>query len=294
MKRFSILIVVISGLFFLKGNAQPYTDITNFSYQYFSGVNRSNAAIDNTTEIYSLGMFLPKELKNGNTLLFRINTELIQATVSPRLAKTANVSSISFPIGYQWISENKKWKSVLIGIPKLASDFEESIDSKDIQYGIVFVENYKLKDKLQIKAGFYFNREVFGNFFVPLIGIDWKPSDRCRFFGILPTNYKIEYAISKKKWYTGLNFKAFTRSFQFSEVGKNDYIRFDEVVLKSFIEYYCFNNFVAYAEIGRSLGNSPLRYKSDTNEISNSTLTFSPVKNYLIFSFGFAYRIRNE
>jgi len=233
-------------------------------------------------------------LKNGNVLLFRINTELIQASVSPKITKSTNVSSISLPLGYQWISESKKWKSVLIGIPKLASDFEAPISSKDFQYGIVFIENYKLKDELQIKAGFYFNREVFGNFFVPLIGIDWKPSDRWQFFGILPTNYKIEYTIKKKKWYTGINFKAFTRSFQLSESQNKDYVRFDEVVLKSFIEYYCFNNFIAYAEIGHSFGNSPLQYKSNTNEISNSNLNFSTEKNYLTFSFGFAYRIRSE
>jgi len=287
------LLVLILFLCF-KGISQPYVDIANFNYQNFSSTNRDNPAVNNNTEMYALGVFLPHELKNGNTLLFRINSELIQTSISPRLTAATKVSSISLPLGYQWISENKKWKSVLIGIPKLASDFKSSIDSDDFQYGMLFIENYKLKDKLQIKVGFYYNEEAFGHFFVPLIGVDWKPSDRWQFFGILPTNYKIEYAIQKKKWYTGINFKALTRSFQLSESQNNDYVRFDEVVLKSFIEYYCFNNIVAYAEIGQSLGKPPLQYKYDSNELSNLNPNLSSLENYLIFSFGLAYRIRNE
>ncbi|MBK8599144.1 MAG: hypothetical protein IPN80_00025 [Flavobacterium sp.] len=277
-----------------KGKAQPYVDIANFNYQNFSSTNKGNPELKNNTDIYALGVFLPHELKNGNTLFFRINSELIQTSISPRLTAATKVSSISLPIGYQWISKNKKWKSLLIGIPKLATDFKSSIGSEDFQYGMLFIENYKLKDKLQIKLGFYFNEEAFGHFFVPLVGVDWKPSDRWQFFGILPTNYKIEYAIQKKKWYTGINFKALTRSFQLSESQNNDYVRFDEVVLKSFIEYYCFNNIMAYAEIGQSLGNPPLQYKSDSDQLSNTNSSFSNSKNYLIFSIGLAYRIRND
>ncbi len=289
--RFFVLMFL---LFINIGKAQPYVDIANFNYQNFSATNRDNSALKNNTEIYSLGVFLPHELKNGNTLLLRINSELIQTSISPRLNTANKVSSISLPLGYQWISENKKWKSVLIGIPKLASDFKSPIDSEDFQYGMLFIENYKLNDKLQIKAGFYYNEEAFGHFFVPLIGVDWKPSDRWQFFGILPTNYKIEYSIMKKKWYTGINFKAFTRSFQLSESQNKDYVRFDEVVIKSFIEYYCFNNIVAYAEIGQSLGKPPVQYKSDSNEQSYLNPNFSSLNNYLIFSFGLAYRIRSE
>ena len=116
----------------------------------------------------------------------------------------------------------------------------------------------------------YFNKEAFGNFFVPLIGLDWKASDRLYCYGILPTNYKIEYAIVKKKVYSGINFKAYTRSFQLSKEQNNDYIRFDELVLKGFVEYYFYKNIVLYFEIGWSLGKNPLQYKSNSNELTDS------------------------
>ncbi len=294
MKPLHIFLLVAILVPFSQASAQPFVDIANFNYQNFTGTNKSNPAIDNTTEVYSLSVFLPKELKSGNALLFRINGESIQSSTSPRIAQATSVFSISVALGYQWLSESKKWKSVLMGIPKVASDFKSSVDNHDFQYGMLFVQNYKWNPNLQLKAGLYYNKEAFGNFFVPLVGVDWKASDRWQLFGLLPTNYKIEYAIAKKKWYTGVNFKAFTRSFHLSPEQNNDYIRFDEVVLKGFLEYYCTANIVAYAEIGQSFGKSLLQYKVDSDDLSYSNPNYTPISNYVPFTIGLVYRIRTE
>jgi len=294
MKPVRIFLLLTILIPFSQASAQPFVDIANFNYQNFSGTNKSNSAFTNNTEIYSLSIFLPKELKSGNTLLFRINGESIQSSTSPRITQASSVSSISIALGYQWLSEDKKWKSVLMGIPKVASDFKSSMGNNDFQYGMLLIQNYKWSSTLQLKAGLYYNKEAFGNFFVPLVGLDWKASDRWQLFGILPTNYKIEYAIAKKKWYTGLNFKAFTRSFQLSPEQNNDYIRFDEVVLKGFLEYYCAANIVVYAEVGQSFGKSLLQYKGDFQNLSYSNPNYTPIGNYVPFSIGLAYRIRTE
>ena len=294
MKLMPSLFLVTILLLFSHGSAQPFVDIANFNYQNFTGTNKSNPSINNNTEDYSFSVFLPKEFKSGNTLLFRINGELIQSSTSPRITQATRVSSISVALGYQWLSENKKWKSVLMGIPKVASDFNSSIGNNDFQYGMLFIQNYKWNSKVQLKVGLYYNKEAFGNFFVPLVGLDWNASDRWQFFGLLPTNYKIEYAIAKKKWYTGVNFKAFTRSFQLSQEQNNDYIRFDEIVLKGFLEYYCASNIVAYVEIGRSFGKFLLQYKSNSEDLSYSSPNYTPIGNYVPFSIGFAYRIRTD
>ena len=276
-----------------KGNSQPFVDIANFNYQTFSTTPKSNSSIKNTTEIYSLSIFLPKEFKNGNALLFRINGESIQSSTTS-LNNASKVSSLSIALGYQWYSQNKKWKSLLLGIPKLASDFKESIDGNDWQYGALFIENYKFSPTLQIKAGLYFNKEAFGNFFVPLLGLDWKASDRLYCYGILPSNYKIEYAVVKKKVYSGINFKAFTRSFQLSNEQNKDYIRFDEVVLKGFVEYYLLKNMVLYTEVGRSLGKNPLQYRSNSNELSGQNFIYQPTNKYTLFTVGLSYRIPQD
>jgi hypothetical protein len=294
MKRYSKLILILTILFFLRGNSQPYTDIANYNYQTFSSNNSSNSSTNQQTDVYALSLFVPRELKNGNTLLFRVNSESIHSSFSPSPTQTHNVSSVSLGFGYQWLSKSQKWKSVLLGIPKVASDFEDAIGKDDFQFGLLFIENYKVSTRLQIKAGIYFNEEVFGHFIVPLLGVDWQASENLRFYGILPTNYKIEYAISKKKLYTGLNFKALTRTFQLSESQNSDYIRFDEVVLKGIIEYYCLKNVVAFAEIGRSFGKAPLQYLHNSKELSNPNVNSTSTNNYTMVSFGLAYRIRTD
>lgn len=288
-KCFLVIIILI----FFKGNSQPFVDIANFNYQTFTATTKNDSSLKSTTEIYSFNLFLPKEFKNGNAFLFRINGESIQSSIN-LLNETSKVSSLSMAFGFQWYSENKKWKSIIIGIPKLASDFKESIDGNDWQYGVLFIENYKLNPKIQLKAGFYINKEAFGNFFVPLLGLDWKATDRLYCYGILPTNYKIEYAIVKKKVNAGLNFKAFTRSFQLSEEQNNDYIRFDEVVLKGFVEYYFYQNIVFYAEIGRSLGKNPLEYRSNSDELSSQNSMYQPTNKYPMITVGLTYRLSQD
>lgn len=289
-KLFSFILFLL----FIGGNAQPYIDITNFNYQTFLAEHKANSSVRNNTEIFTLNIFLPKEMKSGNTLLFRINGETIQSYVSPRPNEDTRVSGVSIPIGYQRLSENKKWISVVMGIPKLASDFRGAINNKDFQYGMLFIENHKCNAYLQIKAGLYINKEAFGYFWVPLIGVDWKATDKLHCFGILPTNYKIEYTIAKRKWYAGINFKAFTRSFQLSESENNDYIRFDEVVLKGFVEYYCLKNMVAYAEMGSLLRRGPTQFKANSNELTYSSQNNPQTDNYSLLSFGLAYRIRTD
>lgn len=155
------------------------------------------------------------------------------------------------------------------------------------------MESLRLHDKLQVKAGIYFNQEVFGNFWGPLIGLDWKVSNRLQLYGTLPNNYKIEHAIKEKKWFTGLNFKAFTRSFQLLEERNNNYIRFDEIVLKGFIEYYGLKNFVIFLEGGRAFGNAPLLYQGGSRDLVSSASTNSTTKEYFLISLGCAFRIRS-
>ena len=270
--------------------AQPYTDIASFAYQYFSSNYKNNPDIKNQTNQYSLNLFFPKEFNNGNVFLFRVNSELITSSTS---SERETISSIALPTGFQFTSKNKKWKTVFMVIPKLASNFGTTISTKDWQFGGFFLENYMLNEKLKLKFGLYYNREVFGNFFVPLLGVDWKASERIYFYGTLPTNYKIEYSIIKNKYFIGLDYKWVTRSFNLSNNLQHDYIRFDETLLKLFAEGFIAKNTLLSFEVGYSFGKNPLQYSFETDELSNANQLYSPLKNYTVINFGISYRIRN-
>lgn len=294
MKKKKSTILLLLLLSYSEGFSQPYVDIANFNYQRFSSHYKNDASSKNATDAYVFNMLLPKQFKNGNSLLFRINSEIIQSTRTAETTISSNLSSISIAFGYQWVSTSQKWKSTLFVLPKVASDFEKSLSKNDWQYGALFLENYKVNGRLQIKAGLYYNHEAFGNFFVPLLGVDWKATERWNFYGILPTNYKIEYNILKNKLYSGINYKAQTRSFHSTTTPTDEYVRYDEAVLKGFVDYFVFKNIVVNAEVGYSLGKNLLQYHSNSNDASNSNLIYTPLKRHPIFTIGLAYRIRKD
>lgn len=280
-------------LFTSIGFAQPYTDIASFTYQHFSSHYKNNPDIKNQTDNFILNLLYPKQFKSGIVFLLRVNAELLHSSINAEVNNAADVSSIAMPIGFQWISKNKKWKTVLMGIPKLASNFESSITSSDFQYGGLLLENYIANENFKLKFGLYYNREAFGDFFVPLLGLDWKATERIYFYGTLPSNYKIEYNVIKDKVYTGLDFKLLTRSFNLSDRVPYNYMRFEEVFLKGFVEYFVYKNVLLNTEAGYSFGKSPLQYNTATDDVNNSTFIYSPLKNYPVFNVGISSRIRD-
>jgi len=284
MKIQLLLFILFSNL----AIAQPYTDIVNINYQYFSATHDNNSAFKTKTDDFNCNLFFPKEFKNGNVFLLRFNSEILKTSAEKA---TSTVSSFAIPAGFQFLSKNKKWKTITVVIPKIASDFENAISLKDFQLGAYFLENYAITQNVKLKAGLYYNKECFGNFFMPLVGLDWKVNERLQFFGVLPTNYKIEYNVIKDKLYSGLSFKSLTRSFTISQ---NKYVRFDEILLKAFAEYKLFKNFVIATEVGYSLGKNPLLYDQNSQSIETTSTIYTPTKNYMVVNFGIIYRIRKN
>jgi len=270
--------------------AQPFADIASFSYQRFSAPYKDFDSQKNRTDNYFLNFFIPKEFKNGNVFLLRLNSEYLNTTHIS--SYNYAVTSISLPIGFQLVTKNKKWKTVLMAIPKIASDFRDKTDKLDLQMGGIFLQNFVYNDQLKIKAGLYYNREAFGNFFMPLVGVDWRATDRINFYGILPTNYKVEFNLIKNKLYTGLNFKSYTRSFRLSQNENNDYVRYNEIQLKLFLDYFVYKKILLFGELGYALGKSPVQYQYNTDQQTLISPVFAQVKNGLVFSIGVAYRVR--
>jgi hypothetical protein len=288
-----IFFLALTSLFILFSNcitAQPFADIATFNYQTFSAPYKDIDSKKNKTDNYMLNFFLPKEFKNGNVLLIRLNSEYIYSSIIPSAGYA--IGSVSLPLGFQVVTKNKKWKTVMIAVPKIASDFRDKIDKADFQMGGIFLQNYVYSDRLKIKAGLYYNREAFGNFFVPLASIDWQATSRINFYGILPTNYKVEFNLKKNKLYTGLNFKSLTRSFRLSQNQQLDYVRYDEMQLKLFVDCFIYKKILLFGEMGYSLGKNPLQYTYNTKEQTMVNPIFTPVKNGLIFNVGIAYRLR--
>ena len=283
---FFILIFIDVELF-----AQPFVDIVNVNSQLFSSTYKDSTSAKNSTNDYFFNFFYPKEFKNGNTLLVRLNGEQLTSSTESNQASKYNLYAMSLPVGYQLISSNKKWKALGMVIPKISSDFKD-VSGNDFQMGGIVLFTYVKNENLKYKMGVYYNHEFFGNFFVPLVGVDWKINDRIMLYGVMPTNYKAEFKINKKL-YCGINFKSYTRSYLLTQSYNGTFVKNSENQLKLFFDYYAFKKIVFYAEVGRTLGYNVLQYQlSDPKQVSTSNPVYQKFNNNFLFNIGIAYRIR--
>lgn len=120
------------------------------------------------------------------------------------------------------------------------------------QWGGVVLANYIHTDRLTFKLGVYYNKEFFGNFLVPLGGLDWQLNSRNTIFGTLPGAISWEKKISSR-FYCGANFRAITNSFRALLSLGYGYWRIDENQLGAFFDYYPSKHLVLTGEFGHSI-----------------------------------------
>ncbi len=282
------------SIFAISSHAQNFTDIFNLSSSYLPTTYKSNTADLNTTRNTIANLVIPIKIDSANLIYSRLYGEQLSSTIeNNQQSTTSDLYSVFLALGLQHETKNKKWKFCGLIIPKLSSDFKNRISGHDEQLGAYALLTYTVNSNLKFKAGLYYNSEFFGNFFVPLLGMDWNVSDRFRLYGTLPTNYRIEYSLVKRKVATGLGFKSFTRSYRLNSALNYDYVRNDEVLLKLFVDFYLTSKIVCFGEFGRTLGYSPLTYLNNTQTPSTAEPVYTPVNDNFFFDLGLAYRVRN-
>ena len=277
-----------------KGISQPYVDIVNTSAQSLQSNYKDVLKSKNTTTNYFLNLTIPLVLDSQNTFIIRFYGENLQSTIKNDFyTQTNNLYSAILPVGLQHETKNKKWKFIGLLMPKLSADFKSSVSSYDFQLGAYGLATYIINKKLKVKAGLFYNKEFFGNFFVPLFSIDWDATDRLKLYGILPTTYRIEYAILKQKLYAGLAFKSYTRSYRLSD-NNHDYVKNAELQAKAFVDVYIKKKFVLFTEFGRTNNYSPLAYLYETKTPLNAPPIYTGIQDAFFFNVGLALRIRTD
>jgi len=273
--RITLLLLVVS----VAGNAQYFVDIFSFNRQAYnipSGAQTSDLFVN---------AFIPKVLKNGNTIFVRAHYEKLEMKND---SFPAAFSSITLPIGMQVQLKNPKVKFTGLVIPKIAGADLGSSFSDVFQIGAYSLFTVTQSEKFRYKFGLYYNREFFGNFFVPLVGIDWKVSDRLTIYGTLPNSMKFSYAVAPSRVNTGIAFRSLTRSFRGEDV--NTFVRYNELQLKTFVDFYITPKNAVFVEGGYFLGKTPLLYKNNDPKNSIPSDLLKEGKAFLIFNAGWALR----
>ncbi len=289
MNKKKIILALVFFCVSIIAFAQPFVDPANANSQIFNTTYKDSLHSKSKTIDDNLSIFFPKKFKNENVLLLRLSGELLESSIEKSYY---DLYAFSIPFGFQFTSKNKKWKPLFLFIPKISSDLKDNL-SKDFQYGGTGLITYAVNDSFKLKVGLFYNRECFGNFFVPLVGIDWRASERWSVYGILPNNMRVEFKCSKN-FYLGLGFKNYKRSYRLSQSFNNDFVLVKETQLKFFIDFYTKQKIVLCGDISYMLQYDFAEYENDNPKILGMyNPIYSPINNGFVYTFGIAYRIRN-
>lgn len=290
--------------------AQPYVDLINFNYQAVRTNYKDSFAGKSNLDNYALNLMVPIKLDSQNTIIVRWFGERLNTSTVVNKNCTVPYNDIianndvnysgqlyaSFlPIGWQHQTKSnasgKNWKYLILAMPKIAGTVGEKVTGDNFQLGVYAMATRKVKDNLSVKGGLFYNREFFGNFFVPIISVDWKVNSKFQMYGTFPTFYKFEYQLAKQKVYTGISYRSYTRSFLLSGSEKN-YMRINDLSLKYFVDVYIKKKFLLFAELGRMLNYSLLDFKYNTKTEILTNPLYRKVNQPFFINCGVAYRIR--
>jgi hypothetical protein len=240
---FAILLLAAQG-----AQAQPYLDVAAVRYQYSLDAGGFRQSFQPNHFVWSTaGLNIPVIFKDSSILLFGPSLEHWDIT-TPNVLGMPALKGITLPLTFVKPLSNL-WTATAVLIPRWNGS--ETFGFKNrMQTGGAFLLTKKKRVDLKYKFGLYFNREFFGNFFVPLAGIEWKINNRLQLFGVLPGNLILERKVSRQFYY-GASFRSITTSFRYGDLKK--FIRIDDNQLQAFADLYLTKNVVLNAEAGHSL-----------------------------------------
>jgi len=228
-------------------SAQPYLDLGQVAYSASPGgdpktFNHLRAQVN-----------IPLVFKDSSNFIFNPIWEERWIQISEQSEKLRLRGFITWFTYSRSLAE--KWSAMIAFIPRWNGEPDVQF-SKGFQVGGALLMTYEKRPGLQFKFGMYYNREFWGNFFMPLLGLDWTINKKQRLFGVLPGYFTYENRLSKRiSW--GGNFRTFTNSYKlgntFSLPPVSDFIRIDDNQLGAYTDVYLTPKLALTAEAGYSI-----------------------------------------
>jgi len=230
MGKWFFILISASLCFANDCRTQPLLDIVNIHYQVSpdAGAFRQNF-VQNYIRYWNVSSNLPVEFKNKKSILLASpGFEEWKCTFPKKEVTDAFIKGWALPL--LWIQTfDPRW-TITTGVI-IRNNAEDFNLSKAWQVGGVALVTYEKSKQLKYKFGLYYNSELSGPFFMPLLGIDWR-TNKTNIYGVLPGNLTIERKLNTVFYY-GITFRAITNSYQ---LYNNKFIRIDDNQLALFID----------------------------------------------------------
>jgi hypothetical protein len=253
--RFKTL--ALFGLVAVSLNAQDYVDIAKVFYAN-TPVNQNDTGTyaGSRVEEYGIDLLVPLELKNNNALLFGLFAESINATVTPDESNLTSVYSTMLKAGVK-LNHSEKWSGTYLLLPKFSTDFKGTLNSDDFQLGAIGLLSYQQRSNFKWKFGIYYNSEMFGPFFVPIVGFYYLSQNQKFEANItLPLAADANYEFNKT-FRAGMNFSTFVRSYNLNEPyqgNPNNYLVKASNEVFSYLQIHVTPSAILQFKVGYSIG----------------------------------------
>ena len=233
--------------------SQPYLDLVKLNYTYspLKGVNDKKSPLQ--SNFFTADVTLPIELKKGGDAIiinpfFTNNTGEVSTT-------DFHVTSKALLVGFLKKDIFPNWNLLSSFIVRRNTEVDIETDD-NWQYGGIILATWKKNEDVSFKFGMYYNKEFFGNYFMALVGLDWKIDSKNNLFGVLPGYMIFEHKVASKFYY-GFAFHAFTNSYREQIIdplsGGSNYLRIDDNPLGIYADTYLSKKIVLSAEAGYTI-----------------------------------------
>ncbi len=227
------LILLLSLLAF-SANAQPYLELitlhaTNESTsKLYKG--KDDQQINNTWHLANLNA--PIVINKRNIILFSPGYEYREFS-SKGICN--NYYTLYFPLTYEYTFKDtiNKISGTLIYRYNSIDKVKPGINNDMLGGAILYT--HISNPKFDWKAGIYYNKEFFGDYFLPLFGFDWQANDRLFVWGLLPNNATLDYRFTNNI-HGGINYYAPLESY-YREGNDVNFTLLDPQ-LRLFVDYY--------------------------------------------------------
>jgi hypothetical protein len=228
-----------------KSIAQPYFDpfaITGWS------IPKGGSNVPAAESYLNVSAGVPLSLGERKLLLVRMYYEQRNLDYSD-INREVSLYGTGLPLTLLLTSRDSAFKHAVTFVTRSNAE-EWRFDEGSFQLAFAYLVTWQVKSNLSLQAGAYYSREFFSDFYLPLVGINWKISPRVNFFGVFPNAMRFEYNLAKNV-FIGADFKSVLNSYR-SQLPGNAYWKVADNQIGLFAEYAVGGKFVLYAAGGNS------------------------------------------
>ena len=277
-----------------------YDDLLNVSYQSLAPATFDSSGIEMEQQQLSISGAYGFDLRDGKDDLNlgafyqRLN---VSNAAEPNNALGINNFSLDAEYVRQW--NNPSWASTIsLGLGKSSVGVTDTFTAYQTQ--LVAMMHYGKRSDLVWTFGLLYSEQPFGPWLFPLIGVDWRATDRLFVSTVLFAELYVEYALQPNKLYVGLDISDAAQSFVIASYQnlQNTYITsytdafpYFPYNASLFLDVYLPSNITLFGKIGMQASRGYQHYLANHDRINNSVYDDS-IDPTLLLEIGAAYRFR--